>query len=437
MARRPARRHRADGRRRTPARGGARRRSRSRRRRPAGPRAGPRAPASPAAAAKRSAVVGVDARRPTPRRAPRSGPGAPARRRARRSPRRVRRPAARPSETVHGRPSARPGASTSGSPVGTSGSRNARLRCTGPAGGPAASATARAATARHAGRVPRAGPILGRPDLAEPPDGVAVELQLVDGLARARVAELGRPVRGAHDQRDASRGAPRAPRDGSSRPPCPRCTARPPDGPSPWPSRVRRTRRNVRRGGRGDGCGRRRRAPAPAASSASRARPPRAGRRRAPTRRRTRAPVRCWRRGSCEDDPVRVVLVHGFTQTSSSWDPVVAQLAARRRLQRARGSGRSRLRDDRGDDRRGAAVTRPTSATRWAVGCACMLALDRPDLVERLVLVSASPGIADAERARSASRAATSGSHRRSSATASSPFRRTLARAAAVRVAAA
>ena len=41
------------------------------------------------------------------------------------------------------------GASTSGSPVGTSGSRKARLRCTGPGGGPSASAAARAATDRH------------------------------------------------------------------------------------------------------------------------------------------------------------------------------------------------------------------------------------------------------------------------------------------------
>ena len=58
------------------------------------------------------------------------------------------------ARAVHGRPSERPGASTSGEPVGTSGSRNGRLQCTGPAGGPSASATVRAAIARHAAPAP-------------------------------------------------------------------------------------------------------------------------------------------------------------------------------------------------------------------------------------------------------------------------------------------
>ena len=55
---------------------------------------------------------------------------------------------------VHGRSSERPGASTSSSPVGTSGSRNGRFRCTGPATGPSAAPTAREASARHAAPTP-------------------------------------------------------------------------------------------------------------------------------------------------------------------------------------------------------------------------------------------------------------------------------------------
>ena len=57
-------------------------------------------------------------------------------------------------DTVHGRPSGRPGASTSGEPVGTSGSRNGRFKCTGPAGGPSDSATARHASERHTAPTP-------------------------------------------------------------------------------------------------------------------------------------------------------------------------------------------------------------------------------------------------------------------------------------------
>ncbi len=49
---------------------------------------------------------------------------------------------------THGRPPGRPSSTTTSSP-GTSGSRKARLRWTGPAGGPDASATDRAATDRQ------------------------------------------------------------------------------------------------------------------------------------------------------------------------------------------------------------------------------------------------------------------------------------------------
>ena len=40
-------------------------------------------------------------------------------------------------------------------------------------------------------------------DLGEPLDGVAVELELIDRLAGADIAQLGRPVGGEHDHRDA------------------------------------------------------------------------------------------------------------------------------------------------------------------------------------------------------------------------------------------
>jgi 2-succinyl-6-hydroxy-2,4-cyclohexadiene-1-carboxylate synthase len=96
---------------------------------------------------------------------------------------------------------------------------------------------------------------------------------------------------------------------------------------------------------------------------------------------------------------VRIVFVPGFSQTARSWDPVVAALRS---------------------DAEAVALDVPTGLdfveTVHAVGDAggtgtyvgysaggrlCLpLALDRPELVERLVLVSASPGIADAtERA--------------------------------------
>ena len=73
--------------------------------------------------------------------------------------------AARSTVRIHGAPPARPGASSSGAPVGTSGSRNGRFRCTGPAGGPVAcrdrAARERTPTCvrvRRVAREPRAGP---------------------------------------------------------------------------------------------------------------------------------------------------------------------------------------------------------------------------------------------------------------------------------------
>jgi 2-succinyl-6-hydroxy-2,4-cyclohexadiene-1-carboxylate synthase len=94
-----------------------------------------------------------------------------------------------------------------------------------------------------------------------------------------------------------------------------------------------------------------------------------------------------------------LVLVHGFTQTPSSWAPVAARLAASRAA-------------EIGDGPDFVAVAHALDAGRANYvgysqgGRLCLqLALDRPEVVHRLVLVSASPGIADPEE-RAARRAA-------------------------------
>jgi len=96
---------------------------------------------------------------------------------------------------------------------------------------------------------------------------------------------------------------------------------------------------------------------------------------------------------------VRLVLVPGFTQTAASWDPVRAQLGngvdvvaidVPTGLEFAETA--AAIGDDSG---------RAIYAGYSMGGRLCLrLALDRPDLVRGLVLISGSPGIADnAERA--------------------------------------
>jgi 2-succinyl-6-hydroxy-2,4-cyclohexadiene-1-carboxylate synthase len=101
---------------------------------------------------------------------------------------------------------------------------------------------------------------------------------------------------------------------------------------------------------------------------------------------------------------VRTILVHGFTQTADSWIPVIDALGA--------GVDVLALEVPEGlDFESTAAVLGLRGGTARYVGYSmggrlCLaLALDRPDLVEQLVLVSASPGIAD-PRERDARRAA-------------------------------
>lgn len=100
----------------------------------------------------------------------------------------------------------------------------------------------------------------------------------------------------------------------------------------------------------------------------------------------------------------RVVLVHGFTQTLRSWDEVAAALVSRGRqvvrvdLPGHGGSSEVRL----GFDEAAVAVGDAGGSAAYVGyslgGRLCLrLALDRPDLVSALVLIGASPGLADGE----------------------------------------
>ena len=102
----------------------------------------------------------------------------------------------------------------------------------------------------------------------------------------------------------------------------------------------------------------------------------------------------------------RVVMVHGFTQTLRSWDPVATALAARRQLVRVDLPGHGGSADLRlGFAETAAALAEaggPASYVGYSMGgrLALRVALDHPDLATALVLIGASPGLADpAERA--------------------------------------
>jgi len=85
-----------------------------------------------------------------------------------------------------------------------------------------------------------------------------------------------------------------------------------------------------------------------------------------------------------------LVLVHGFTQTAGSWSPVLDQLPiAARAIDVPVGP-------DFVDVAHALDVGPATYVGYSQGGRLCLqLALDRPEVVQRLVLVSASPGIAD------------------------------------------
>ena len=104
---------------------------------------------------------------------------------------------------------------------------------------------------------------------------------------------------------------------------------------------------------------------------------------------------RSWRRGSCEDPYVPLVLVPGFTQTAASWDPVVAHLPPELEATAVdvpTGLGFVETAAAIGEQRGRAVYCGYSMGGRLCL----RLALDRPDLVRGLVVLSASPGIADA-----------------------------------------
>jgi 2-succinyl-6-hydroxy-2,4-cyclohexadiene-1-carboxylate synthase len=86
-----------------------------------------------------------------------------------------------------------------------------------------------------------------------------------------------------------------------------------------------------------------------------------------------------------------LLLVHGFTQSAASWSPVLDHLPATARAVDVRAGGDFATTAHALDHGRGTYVGYSQG------GRLCLqLALDRPEAVHRLVLVSASPGIADA-----------------------------------------
>ena len=102
--------------------------------------------------------------------------------------------------------------------------------------------------------------------------------------------------------------------------------------------------------------------------------------------------------------PADLVLLHGFTQTSASWDGVIRELEGRyRALAPDLGAGPWEAELDRLEALAPPRVT--SSATRWAGGSRSRWRCARRSGCARLVLVSASPGLADAEE-RAARRAA-------------------------------
>jgi 2-succinyl-6-hydroxy-2,4-cyclohexadiene-1-carboxylate synthase len=114
--------------------------------------------------------------------------------------------------------------------------------------------------------------------------------------------------------------------------------------------------------------------------------------------------------------PRRIVLVHGFTQTGTTWDDVARQLVAGGEVVRVDLPGHGGSADVRLSFEETAAALGATGGRALYVGYSmggrlCLrLALDRPDLVTALVLLGASPGVADpaerAERRRSEKRLA-------------------------------
>jgi 2-succinyl-6-hydroxy-2,4-cyclohexadiene-1-carboxylate synthase len=109
--------------------------------------------------------------------------------------------------------------------------------------------------------------------------------------------------------------------------------------------------------------------------------------------------------------PDRLVLVHGFTQTMRAWDRLAVPLAESFQVVRVDlpghgGSGGIEMTFEDTAAAIGDAGGRATYVGYSLGGRLCLrLAVDRPDLVQSLVLVGASPGLAD-DAARAARREA-------------------------------
>lgn len=102
----------------------------------------------------------------------------------------------------------------------------------------------------------------------------------------------------------------------------------------------------------------------------------------------------------------RVVLLHGFTQTGAAWASVADRLATMHEVVRPDLPGHGGSGDQRGDLATTARLAGDTGGRATWVGysmgarVALRLALDRPELVDRLVLIGATAGIdSAAERA--------------------------------------
>ena len=102
----------------------------------------------------------------------------------------------------------------------------------------------------------------------------------------------------------------------------------------------------------------------------------------------------------------RVVLVHGFTQTRRSWEVIAEDLSVDHEVVAVDAPGHGQSASSPASLKAGARlvgqVGRRASYIGYSMGARiCLhLALKRPTIVQRLVLVSASPGIADARQRR-------------------------------------
>jgi 2-succinyl-6-hydroxy-2,4-cyclohexadiene-1-carboxylate synthase len=99
----------------------------------------------------------------------------------------------------------------------------------------------------------------------------------------------------------------------------------------------------------------------------------------------------------------RLVLVHGFTQTGATWRPIVERFQDRFEVVTVDCPGHGGSSAVRADLPTAASLLGRVGGRATYIGysmggrLALHLALARPDLVERLVLLGATPGIADAD----------------------------------------